>query len=67
MGVYRVDNVLYTGLISNTDMRRSHILIVGIILAFSAYFFTANRRQQTGKVLIEGTVSTECIAKPTEH
>lgn len=32
---------------------------MGIILAFSAYFFVANRRQSKGKKIIERTVSVE--------
>lgn len=33
----------------------SHILIIGIVLAFSAYFYTANSKQRKGKKTIERT------------
>ncbi|KAL6720654.1 hypothetical protein ACLMJK_002579 [Lecanora helva] len=33
----------------------SHIFIIGIVVAFSAYFFTANRTQIKGKKVIEAT------------
>lgn len=33
----------------------SHILIIGFVLAFSAYFYVANKRQRAGKVILERT------------
>jgi hypothetical protein len=32
----------------------SHVLIVFIVAAFSAYFYVANKRQGAGKVILEG-------------
>lgn len=39
--------------------RRSHLIIMAIIAAFTLYFFYANRRQRKGKMVIEGTVSLD--------
>ncbi|KAL9636187.1 MAG: hypothetical protein Q9164_002977 [Protoblastenia rupestris] len=33
----------------------SHLMIIGIVMAFSAYFLVANRRQRKGKRIIEHT------------
>ena len=33
----------------------SHVLIVGFVTAFSAYFYVANKKQSAGKVLLEAT------------
>ncbi|KAF2169858.1 hypothetical protein M409DRAFT_64849 [Zasmidium cellare ATCC 36951] len=33
----------------------SHILLIGFVLAFSAYFYVANKRQRAGKVILERT------------
>ena len=33
----------------------SHIMIVVIVSAFSAYFYYANRRQRAGKIVLEAT------------
>jgi hypothetical protein len=37
-------------------LSRSHILMIVFVFLFSAYFFLANRRQERGKKIIEGTV-----------
>ena len=39
--------------------RRSHIVIIAIIVAFTTYFLYANRRQNKGKQILEQTVSLE--------
>jgi len=39
-------------------MDRSHIVIIAIVAAFSTHFFFANRKQSTGKKVIENTVNT---------
>lgn len=33
----------------------SHIFIVGIVAAFSGYFYVANKRQRAGKAVLEAT------------
>ncbi|TLD26072.1 MFS general substrate transporter [Venturia nashicola] len=33
----------------------SHIVMIACVLAFSAYFFIANKRERTGKWILEGT------------
>lgn len=33
----------------------SHIMIIGFVVAFSAYFYVANKNQRAGKVLLERT------------
>lgn len=42
---------------------RSHILMIVFVVLFSAYFFTANKRQARGKKLVENTVSFLDIRK----
>ena len=49
----------FLGGMESCSNNRSHVLIMGVILAFSAYFFIANRRQSKGKKIIERTVSVE--------
>ena len=36
---------------------RSHMFIIGIIVAFSVFFYIANSRQKKGRLVIENTVS----------
>lgn len=33
----------------------SHILIAGLVVMFSAFFYVANRRQKAGKAVLEET------------
>lgn len=42
------------------DRYRAQIVMIGIILIFSVYFFLANRKQRKSGKLIEGTVGLTC-------
>ena len=47
---------------SYTDCSSSHLLMIAFVAAFSFYFYLANKRQQKGKSLIEGTVSIRALS-----
>lgn len=47
------------------DRYRAQIVIIGIVLIFSIYFFLANRKQKKSGKLIEGTVGLTCATFDT--